>query len=170
MKRPLLGSILVLALAMSLGAAGARPAAAGEWYVGSGFRVGDIYFSLAFDHRHRHHDPYYYRTRHHVRHDGYRCGEYCLKRSGYTYHHAACPLVLHHFRSYGFYPARVWESYRGPRYDRHYDRHYNRHYDRRHDRGRHYGHRDYGRRGYGHRDYGYRSRHRDHHPRYCPYR
>ena len=104
MRRPLLGSTLVLAMVMSLGGAGLRPAEAGDWYIGSGFRVGGLHFSLAFDRQPRRHDPYYYRTRQRVRYEGYRCGSYCLKRSGYTYHHSGCPLVLYHFRRHGFVP------------------------------------------------------------------
>ena len=171
MKRPILSTTFAAALVMFVGGGSLQPAAAGDWYIGGGFRVGGVHFSLAFDRHHRHHDPYYYRTRHHVSYEGYRCGSYCLKSSGYVYHHASCPLVRHHFRRHYFHPAMVWDQFRGPRYDDRYDR------------GRRYGHRDYGWRGRGHRDYGrydrghrydprydYRSRHRDHDRRYCPYR
>lgn len=167
MKRPILKTTLILAPLLLLGGGALQPAQAGDWYIGGGFRVGDFLFSLAYDRGHRHSDPYYYRTRDRISYRGYSCGSYCLKKSGYAYHHAGCPVVRHHFRLHGFHPASVWDHYRGPVYDRH------------HDRGRHYGHRDYGRRGRGHRDYGrydhrhrdYYSRyHRDHDRRYCPYR
>lgn len=165
MRRPITSTTFVLALLTLVGGA-SQPAEAGGWYIGGGFRVGGLHFSLAFDRDHRHRDPYYYRTQHRVNYEGYACGSYCLKKSGYSYHHASCPLVLHHFRVHRYNPAWAWSHYRGPRYDRFYDRG--------HDYGhRDYGYRDYGRRDRGHRDYGrrdYRYRHRDHDPRYCPYR
>ncbi len=187
MKRSLLGTALLLGLAMSLGPGAPTPAAAGDWYIGGGFRVGGLEFSLAFDHARDHLGPYYYRTRHSPSHAGYGCGSYCLKRSGYIYHHSGCPLVLHHFRVHRFHPARAWDYYRGPGYDRYPGR--GRDYGHRDYGYRGRGHRDYGQRGRGHRDYGYRGRgqrdygrdehryrgdypprHRHHEPRYCPYR
>lgn len=184
MRRPILSTTFVLALLIFLGGS-QQPAEAGDWHIGGAFRVGGVHFSLAYDRSHRHHDSYYYRTRHRVGHEGYRCGSYCLKKSGHYYHHASCPLVRHHFRLHAFHPGRVWDHYAGPRYDRYPDR------------GRYYGHRDYGYRDRGHPDYGYRdrgrgygkhgrghrghgydpryrydhrSRHHRHDSRYCPYR
>ena len=164
MTTPRIVLILVLALLGSLASGTVRPAAAGDWYIGAGFQVGGVHFSVAFDRHHGYRGPshHYYRTRGHVRHDGYRCGSACFKRSGYAYHYQACPLVLQHFRWHGFHPARAWDtvdrryrswgydSYRG--YDRRhrwYERRYDRWYDRRYD---------------------VRDRHRGHHPDYCPYR
>ncbi len=166
MNSPPLGSALIAALLLTLAGGAGEPAEAGDWFIGGAFRVGGLQFSLAYDRHGRHsHRDYYYRTRDRVHYDGYRCGSYCFKRSGYGYHHARCPVVLHHFRLHHFHPAAAWGAYLAPGYERYYDR------------GRHYGHRDYGYRGHGHRDYGrrghgygHRDYHRGHDPRSCPYR
>ncbi len=162
MKRPILGSALVLALLMSLGPA-AQPAEAGRWYLGAGFKVGGVHFSLAFDRHARYHRPtHYYRTSHRLRYDGYRCGSACFKKSRDYYHHSSCGLVSHHFRRHHYdprpvvhYGERGYYGHRGYGY-------------------REYGHKDYGYPGRGHRDYGrrgsYYDSHRSHDPRYCPYR
>lgn len=145
MMKSLPGAALTLTLVLGFGGAAFEPAHAGDWHIGGGFRVGGAHFSLAFDRGYRHHRPhYYYRTKHSIRYDGYRCGSYCLKRSSYTYHHAGCPLVLHHFRRNHFHPARVWDYVRGSA-RRHRDYYGDRYYSRR-------GHSDY----YGH-DYDHDS-------------
>ena len=104
MKRPIIVSTLVLALLVSLGPGFVEPAEAGSWRIGSSFRVGGVHFNLAFgSHHHRHYRaPYYYRTSHRLRYDGYRCGSACFKRSGHYYHHPSCGLVAHHFRRHDY--------------------------------------------------------------------
>ena len=116
MKKSLLGAALIFAAALVLGGGAVQPAEAGDWYVSGGFRVGGAHFALAFDQGHRHHyrPHHYYRTKHRLRYDGYRCGSHFFKRSRYSYHHASCPLVLHHFRSHRFHPARAWDYVRRP--------------------------------------------------------
>lgn len=115
MKRPLLGSALILVLLLSLGEGAFQPAVASGWSIGGGFRVGGLHFSLAYADGHRgRHGGHYYRTRGHVRYDGYRCGRSCFKRAAYNYHHSACPLVLHHFRRHDYHPTRFHGSYYGP--------------------------------------------------------
>jgi hypothetical protein len=148
MKISLPVAALVIALALALGSADFSPAEAGDWYVGGSFRVGGAHFSLAYDRAHRYdRSPYarphhYYRTKHRLRYDGYRCGSHCFKRSRYSYHHATCPLVLHHFRRNRFHPARAWDYVKRP-YPYHPDYYAERYYS-------HRGHRDY---------YGYDSDH-----------
>ncbi len=163
MKRTVIGSALTLALLISLGPGGPQPAEAGSFRIGSSFRIGGGFFSLAFGSQHRHHRPqHYYRTSHRLSYSGYKCGAYCFKDAGYNYHHTSCRLAQHHFQRYDFNPSRAWGlGYRGD-------------YGRGHYGQRDYGHRDYGYPGTGHRDYGghdsYRDSHKNHDPRYCPYR
>ena len=173
-------AILVALSALALGTLpSVVPAAeASSWIWGGGFRIGDISFTIG--HRPHHHSDYFYRTTHRIP-SRYKCTDRCyIDRSRY-YHHERCPVVLGHFRSFGFdvghvfwsYAPGRYDGYRYDRYDRYdrdyrydrYDRRYDR-YDRRYDRyDRRYDRRDrYDRRHRDrHRDDRYDRRHRDRH-------
>lgn len=130
MKKTLaLLAILVLAPAFAT-----APAEAGIFSVNVAFDVGGFYFDLGFGgpHYESHHGHYVYRVSEPIHHAGYQCHSGCYRTGGYTYHHAECPLVAYHFRSYGFspyvaYPSffathgyRDYRSYRGHRSYRSY--------------------------------------------------
>lgn len=151
-KHMILPAALVMILA---GAAGAEAAHRG-WSFGGGFRVGGVHFRVGYaDHGPHYGAPYFY-TGGRFHYSGYRCGSYCFRGGGGSYHYASCPLVGHHFGRHGHDPYYLSHHYAprhapGYRYWVDYGGHYGDH-----GRGHHYGYRDHGY--YGHRDYGYRDR------------
>lgn len=86
------------------------PAVAGiHWSVGTGFSVGGLDFNVVFG------VPFgyfaeqtFYRTHRSLHYAGYRCHGACSFHDGYYYHHRDCPLIGHHFRSYGYAPGADW--------------------------------------------------------------
>ena len=132
MKKTLaLAAILFLAPALT-----APPAQAGIFSVNVAFNVGGLFFDLGFGGpRYAAHDRHYvYRVSEPFHYEGYSCHSGCYRDGGYIYHHADCPAVAVHFRTYAFSPyvsypsffaAPVYRSYRShgayPPH-RHYDR------------------------------------------------
>lgn len=135
-------------------------AAHSDWYVGGGFRIGPVHFSIVLGGPgQRHQGHYYYRSNHRVHYRGYQCTDRCFKQRGYYYHDPYCPVVLQHFDRHRANPYAAWERY-APRYRDGYPQYRDRgDYGRRWARPRHDGHDRYD-----------RHDHRDHRGRACPYR
>lgn len=176
--------ILVIVAIITLAPLLAAPAAeAGIFSVGVAFNVGGFFFDLGFGgpRYSAHASHHVYRVSEPLHYSGYQCHSGCYRDAGYSYHHAECPVVAHHFSSYGFSPYVTYPAFFAPRaygsygyYSEHrgYGSRY-RYYAPR--RGyRHYGH--YGHRGHrGHHSQdargprGYRD-HRGGHGRYDRHR
>jgi hypothetical protein len=166
MKKALaMGAAMSLLIVMP----GFAPAADADhgWVVGSGFRIGGIYFSIGYFEGRHSRPVYYYRSRHHLNlpRDHYH-GD-CYVDDGYYYHHESCSLAVGYFGRHGVSRHHLFSHY-APHYD-------GRYHDGGHYRGRSYDHHG-GRYGYydddhhrGHRrHHDHRGRHR-HHGGYCPY-
>lgn len=172
-------TLLAAGFALMAGMAATRAAEAGhrDWFFGAGFRVGGFDFQIGF------HQPvaprplygpglFFYTTRP-LRYGGYGCHDACFRGGGGYFHHAACPLVGHHFHRHGYSAGFYLQGFApwGPFYDRGYRGHHHRHPSRSHG---YYLYRDGGHRSWGHRDRGvYRywgDRHRHDHRRHDRYR
>ena len=127
---------VALAAGLVIGAGGFTAAHAESfWHAFGGVRIGGIHFTMGYHSppRHRRYPGRYYRTKHQLKHRGYKCGRLCYRRGGYYNHHESCGLLGAHM-SYHGYPVPYYPQYeRGYRYydDDYYDD------DRYYDRGRH---------------------------------
>jgi hypothetical protein len=86
-----------------------------NWFVGAGFRIGPIAFSLVLGSPHRGPEAYYWRTSQRFAYRGARCSDACFLDHGVYYHASTCPLVHRHLDRYGYDTRAVFTRY-APRY------------------------------------------------------
>ena len=73
-----------------------------DWDVGGAFRVGGLSFSIGYGRHDSLQPDYYYRVNAPLVHPRRTCGRACFRRGDSYYHHSTCPLLLGHFRRYGY--------------------------------------------------------------------
>ncbi len=99
--------LMTLALAAGLVIAGGgftTAQAESFWHATGGVRIGGIHFTMGYHSapRHRRFPGRYYRTKHRLKHRGYRCGRLCYRRGGYYNHHQSCGLLGVHMARHGY--------------------------------------------------------------------
>ena len=104
---------VALAAGFVIGAGGFTAAHAESfWHAFGGVRIGGIHFTMGYHSppRHRRYPGRYYRTKHQLKHRGYKCGRLCYRRGGYYNHHESCGLLGAHM-SYHGYPVPYYPQY-----------------------------------------------------------
>lgn len=125
MRKPatLVLSALVSAVLLMPATADASHDRGSDFSIRSLFDIGGLSVAFAYGSHARYAPAYYYRFPRPVAYRGVHCTDRCFVDHGRYYHHPACPVASHYFRSHHFDPGHFWAR-SAPRVD--YPRHYHR--------------------------------------------